>query len=190
LPALPLFYIAVSVGLTTLKKPLMIASIAAMMGGLVWCVRWNPPYPAPLENNYAMVDFVHLQQTAASFAERNLHGRRIATAWPYTAGLRNPDLGYVEHGMHALETHDLHYESVKALPAESFDTLITYTREWVPTPGVTDNKFVRQFLARFYQWAPDITPEQCEALGLREKISWSIEGQRLTIYFRSPQYGK
>lgn len=186
LPVLPLFYIAVSVGLTALKKPWVIAATAAMIVGLGWCIRWNPPYPFPFENNYSMVDFINLQQAAASYAERNLQGRKIATAWPYTAGLRNPDLGYVEHGMQVLETHDLHYASVKALPAASYDTLVTYTREWDPAGSVTDNQFVRGFLGRFYEWAPDITGEQCARLGLEEKISWSLHGQTLRIYIRKP----
>jgi hypothetical protein len=86
--------------------------------------------------------------------------------------------------MKTVETGDLHYASVKRLPAEKFDTLITYTREWVPG-GVTESHFVQQFLRRFYEWAPDITPEQCEELGLREKISWSLRGQRTAIYIRA-----
>jgi len=189
LPVLPLFYIAVSVGLTTVKKPWAIAAIAAMIVGLVLCIRWNPPYPFPFENNYAMVDFVHLQQTASAYAEHNLRDRKIATAWPYTAGLRNADWGYVERGMKTVETGDLHYASVKALRPESFDTLITYTREWVPG-GVTENTLVQQFLRRFYQWAPDITREQCEELGLEEKVSWSIRGQSLAIYVRKAAHAE
>jgi hypothetical protein len=188
LPVIPLFYIATSVGLTAVKKPWAITATAALIAGLVWCIRWNPPYPVPFENNYAMVDFVRLQQSASSYAERNLQERKIATAWPYSAGLRNADWGYVAHGMKAVETGDLHYASVKALPAKSFDTLITYTREWAPD-GVTDNKFVREFLRRYYQWAPDITPQECEELGLQEKVSWSIRGQRLAIYIRKPAHG-
>jgi hypothetical protein len=183
LPVLPLFYIAVSVGLTAVRKPWAIGAITAMLVGLLFCIRWDPPYPVPFENNYAMVDFVHLQQSASAYAERNLQGRRIATAWPYTAGLRNADLGYVEHGMQTVETGDLHYASVRRLPPESFDTLITYTREWAPG-GVTDNPLVQQFLRRYYQWAPDITSAQCEELGLEEKMSWSIHGQSLAIYVR------
>jgi hypothetical protein len=185
LPVLPLFYIAVSVGLTTVRKPWALAATAALIAGLVLCIRWNPPYPVPFENNYAMVDFVHLQQAASAYAEHNLRDRRIATAWPYTAGLRNADLGYVEHGMKTVETGDLHYASVKRLPAEKFDTLIAYTREWAPG-GLTENGLVQQFLKRFYQWAPDITAEQCEELGLREKVSWSLGGQRATVYIREP----
>jgi hypothetical protein len=91
--------------------------------------------------------------------------------------------------MKTVETGDLHYASVKRLPRETFDTLITYTREWVPG-GVTENAFVQKFLRRFYQWAPDITPQQCEELGLREKASWSLGGQRSTVYIREPVNGE
>ncbi len=186
LPVLPLFYIAVSVGLTVVRKPWAMSAMAGMIAGLVLCIRWNPPYPFPFENNYAMVDFVGLQQKASAYAEHNLQGRTIGTAWPYTAGLRNPDLGYVAHGMKTIETGDLHYASVKALPPEKFDTLITYTREWAPG-GVTESQFVQQFLRRFYQWAPDITREQCEELGFERKMSWSVGGQSSAIYVRNPR---
>jgi hypothetical protein len=161
-----------------------------MLAALAFFIGWNPPYPFPFENNYAMVDFLHLQQSASSYAEHNLRGRKIATAWPYTGGLRNPDMGFVEHGMKVVETHDLHFSSVKAIPAGRFDTLITYTREWVPAPSVTDNQFVRRFLQRFYQWEPDITAEQCEQLGFQESISWSMRGQTVGIYLRKPNHGE
>jgi hypothetical protein len=190
LPVLPLFYIAVSVGLTELKRPVAMGAAAVMIAALGFFVVWNPPYPFPFENNYAMVDFVRLQQTAATFAENNLRDRRIATAWPYTAALRNADWGFVQRGMKAVETNDLHFSSVKALAPESFDTLITYTREWTPANGLTEFEPVRRFLRHFYEWEPDITREQCQALGLQEKISWSISGQTMAIYFRKPPHGE
>jgi len=39
-------------------------------------------------------------------------------------------------------------------------------------------------LTRYYDWLPAITPEQCEALGLHEDVSWSLHGQSITIYQR------
>jgi hypothetical protein len=186
LPVLPLFYIAVSIGLSALKKPFAIGATAALIAGLAVCIGWNPPYPFPFENNYAMVDFLHLEEIASSYAEQNLQGRKIATAWPYSAGLRNPDLGFVEHRRKIVETRDLHYSSVKALAPDRFDALITYTREWVPAPSVTDNRYVRAFLERFYRWEPDISREQCEELGLHEIIAWTRRGQTVAIYLRRP----
>jgi len=184
LPSLPLFYIAVSIAVMALRKPLAIAATAVLLLALAFFIRWNPPYPFPFENNYAMVDFLHLQEGASAYVDENMRGRKIATAWPYTGALRNPDLGFVKRKIRTVETHDLHYSSIKAIPAERFDTLITYTREWVPAPSVTDSRFVRMFLQRFYQWEPDITPEQCEELGLEQRMSWTLHGQTVAIYTR------
>jgi hypothetical protein len=184
LPALPLFYIAVSVALMSIRKPLAIVATAVMLAALVSFIRWNPPYPFPFENNYAMVDFLRLQQLASSYVDENLRDRKIATAWPYTGALRNPDMGFVKHHIRTVETHDLHYSSLKKIPTERFDMLITYTREWVPAPSVMDNAFVRGFLTRFYQWEPDITPDQCRELGLEQSMSWSLHGQEVAIYLR------
>ena len=152
--------------------------------GLAINIFWNPPYPFPYENNYSMVDFVRLQQTAAQFAERNLQEKIIATAWPLTAALECPDYGYVDHGLKAIETNDFHLSSVQALPPSNFDALITYTRTWAPQNGWIAIPFVRRFLAHFYEWEPAITPEQCARLGLYPEVSWSSRGQTITIYRR------
>jgi len=184
LPTLPIFYIAVAVALTCVPKKVSIAATGALVAGLVINLWWNPPYPFPYENNLAMVDFVRLQQIAAGFAQRVLPGRAIATAWPYTAGLRDPDYGFVENKLNAVETGDFHVDSIRKLPPQSFDALITYTRTWMPSNGVIRYPLVRRFLSHFYEWQPDITTEQCADLGLQELISWKSRGQRITIYAR------
>jgi 4-amino-4-deoxy-L-arabinose transferase-like glycosyltransferase len=184
LPILPVFYIAVAAGLTTLPKRASIAGTGVMFGGLIICIFWNPPYPFPYENNYSMVTFVRLQQIAGEYADHHLRGRSIATAWPYSAALRNPDFGFVDHPMQAIETNDFHPASISALNPDSFNALITYTRTWSPADGVLANPAVRHFLQRFYEWQPDITPAQCGALGLHEAVSWTLEGQTITVYQR------
>ncbi len=166
LPVLPIFYIAVAVALTYVRKWVNVAATAALVAGLVVSLFWNPPYPFPYENNFAMVHFVQLQQAAAGFAERNFANRTIATAWPYTAALENPDYGFVNRKLNVVETNDFHFASIRALPPASFDALITYTRTWAPANGVIAIPLVRRFLTRFYQWQPDITPDQCAAARL------------------------
>ena len=185
LPVLPIFYIAVSVVLSTLSKRMRMLATAALFAGLIASIFWNPPYPFPYENNYAMVDFVRLQQMAASFVERSPRSHIIATAWPYTAALRDPDYGFVDHPLRVVETNDFHAASIRAVPPNSFDTLIVYTRTWAPENGVIANDFVRRFLRHFYQWERDITPEECWELGLREAISWTRRGQTITVYQRA-----
>lgn len=185
LPSLPVFYIAVAVGITYLSRRLFeTAAVAGLLAGQIFNLFWNPPYPFPYENNYAMVDFVHLQQIAASFTEENFPHAKIATAWPYTAALRNPDFGFVSHSLTTIETDDFHLSSILRLPPDSFNVLIVYTRTWMPAHGVIALPFVRRFLTTYYDWQPEISPPQCVSLGLRPTISWSIGGQEITIYVR------
>ncbi len=184
LPVLPVFYIAVSVAMTSLTKRVMLPAAALLLIGLAANIFWNPPYPFPYENNYAMVDFVRLQQIAASFAERHLGDRTIATAWPYTAALEQPDYGFVTRKLNVIETNDFHPASIQAIPAARFGALITYTRTWAPENGVISLDIVRRFLRNFYQWESPITTEECLSLGLHPVISWSARGQTIAVYTR------
>jgi 4-amino-4-deoxy-L-arabinose transferase-like glycosyltransferase len=185
LPTLPVFYIAIAVGITYLSRRLFeTGAVAGLLAGQVFNLFWNPPYPFPYENNYAMVDFVRLQQTAAIFTEEYLPAATIATAWPYTAALRNPDFGFVSHALKTVETNDFHAASILRLPPASFNVLIVYTRTWMPPHGVIAIPFVRRLLKTYYDWEPQISPHQCLSLGLRPTVTWSMGGQEITIYVR------
>jgi hypothetical protein len=184
LPVLPFFYIAVAIALTCVRRSVRIAGTIGLAVGLLVNLFWNPPYPFPYENNYAMVDFVRLQQLAAGFVERNLPNHTIATAWPYSVALQSPDYGFVEHKLKVVETNDFHLSSIRALPAKSYDVLITYTRTWAPKRGVIAIPIVRQFLTQFYNFEPEISLDECTHLGLNRVMSWKRRGQQITIYVR------
>ena len=189
LPILPLFYIAASIAFTTLPKRLNMLATPLLLLGLFASLFWNPPYPFPFENNLAMVDFVGLQKVAAEYAESNLPLSRIATAWPYTAGLARPDYGFVRHGLTVVETNDFHRSSIAAIPPDRFDVLITYTRTWAPERGVLSLPFVRDFLTRYYDFAPEVTDDDCAQLGLLPLVSWAHRGQKISIYQRTSMPG-
>lgn len=184
LPVLPLFYIAAAIALASLKRWMQTVGVASMTIGLIVSIFWNPPYPFPYENNYSMVDFVQLQRAAADMADRDLQGKVIATAWPFTAALRNPDFGYVQRPHRVVETGDFHMSSLREIPPDRYDALITYTRTWAPDDGVIAIPWVRSLLSRFYQWEPDVSEEDCATLGLRPIMSLSSRGQSITIYTR------
>ncbi len=184
LPVLPIFYIAVSIGLSRLRKWTGVAAAAALIAGLIASLFWNPPYPFPFENNYAMVDFIRLQQVAAAYTELTLSHRAIATAWPFSAALKSPDYGYVSHKLKIIEMQDFHLSSLQALPPSSYDVLITHTLTWTPRNGVIAIPLVRHFLSRFYDWQPEVTLADCEMMGLEPRASWTRGGQEITVYVR------
>jgi hypothetical protein len=185
LPVLPILYTAIGVALTALPTGLRFAAAGTLLVGLAVNLFWNPPYPFAFENNYAMVDFVRLQQVAARFLERDLPASTVATAWPYSAGLASPEYGFVKHPMKVVETNDFHLDSIEAVPASNYNVLVVYTRTWEPNDGVLELPWIQHFLSRFYEWQPAITPEQCEALGLHEQASWSLHGQTISVYARN-----
>ncbi len=184
LPVLPIFYIAVSIGIATLRSLPKALAITGLAVGLVCNIFWNPPYPFPYENNYSMVDFVRLQQAAAAYLQLNFADRRIATAWPFSAALRRSEYGFVSRRLKTVETGDFHASSIDPLPPGSFDVLVTYTRTWMPEDGVAAFAPAQRFLSRFYEWEPDVTPSDCSVLGLEPAATWVSRGQQITIYVR------
>ena len=184
LPILPVYYIAVSLALVLLPQWQRVTAGVGLFIGLAASLFWNPAYPFPYENNYAMVDFVRLQQIAASYVEENLPDSTVATAWPYTAALQHPEYGYVTKPMHVIETNDFHASSIRAIPANRYDVLVEYTRTWAPQNGIVGIGWVRELLERFYDYEPPISEQQCMALGLTPTIAWQGRGQSIKIYQR------
>jgi hypothetical protein len=181
LPVFPVFYIVVAIALALIPKVPRLIAATALGSGLLASLFWNPPYPFPFENNYAMDDFVELQQTAAEYIQNHMPASRVATAWPYTAALRKPDYGYVGHPFKVVETHDFHFDSIRSIPPDSYDILVVYTRTWAPGGGIISLPVVREFLSKFYEYQPEITAGQCASLGLQPAVSWERGGQEITI---------
>jgi hypothetical protein len=185
LPILPIFYIAAGFAIYFLSRRWRIIASTVLFAGLGISIFWNPLYPFPFENNYAMADFINLQQVASKYLEDRLPASTVATAWPYSEALKRPDYGFVSRPVRAVETTDFHYSSVAAIPRDKYDVLVLYTRTWDPEHGMLRIAWVREFLRRFYDYAPEISPSQCADLGLLPIASWERRGQTITIYRRS-----
>jgi hypothetical protein len=185
LPVLPVFYIVVAIALALIPKVPRLVTATALGAALLGSLFWNPPYPFPFENNYAMVNFVNLQKAAAEYIQDHLPESRVATAWPYSGALRSPDYGFVDHPLKVVETHDFNFDSIRSTPPSSYEILVVYTRTWEPEDSITSVKPVREFLSKFYAYQPEITVAQCASLGLQPTISWERGGQQITIYQRS-----
>lgn len=183
LPALPVLYIAMAAAISLLPSLWRKLSLALLAGGLAAGSFVNPPYPFPYENNLAMTDFVELHQAAAQFLELNYYSRTIYTAWPLTAALRRPEFGYVRRGLATAETSDLHYSTLSRLDPKLVQVLVLYSRTWDPPWGVLRLSWVQAFLARFYDYEPQMSARQCrEKLGLRRVGRWSRREQSIEIY--------
>lgn len=186
LPVFPLLYIAAAIGWAAMPKLWRRSSQIALLAGLVLGLFWNPPFPFPLENNLAMADFVRLQRDTAEFLDERMPGVKVASAWPYTGALRNPDLGFTRIGYHVIETTDFHAGNViEACRKERPDALIVYSRTWEPRWGVFGSNLAVDFLRRYYDYEPQIgTWEIQERLEMKPILRWERRGQWIEVYTR------
>lgn len=183
LPVLPLYYIAVAAALSTSTRFVRNIGLVAMCGGLITGLFVNPVFTFPYENNLAMADFVQLHQAAAQYLQTHEKDKTIYTAWPLTAALRRPEFGYVHAPLKTKETGDLRFSSLSKLDPKAVDVLVLYSRTWEPKYGVVRLPMVKEFLAKFYDYEPQMTAEQCRAiLGLERKERWAHHGQWIEVY--------
>jgi hypothetical protein len=154
--------------------------LALLVAG--WFV--NPPFPFPLENNLAVVDFVDLQHEAAQYLESNLSGRRVASVWPFTAAIRNPDFGYVQARVPTLRTQGLHLGEFQALPLTEQDLIVTYSRGQTPPGYILNNATMRGWFAPFIDLQPEATSAELFRLGYQARARWERKGQWIQIYAR------
>jgi 4-amino-4-deoxy-L-arabinose transferase-like glycosyltransferase len=184
LPVLPVLYAAFAVASSTYSQQWRMRSNLAMLALLVtgWFV--NPPFPFPLENNLAVVDFVDLQHEAAQYLESNFTGRRVASVWPLTAAIRNPDFGYVQVRVPTLRTSGLRLADFQALPLREEDVIVTYSRGQTPPGYILENSTLRSWFAPFVDLQPEATSAELQSIGYRSQARWERKGQWIEIYSR------
>ena len=183
LPVLPILYAAVATSASVYPPKWRWTSHAAMIVLLIAGWFWNPPYPFAYENNLAMVDFIRLQQDAASYREANAPGQRIATAWPLTDEITNPDLGYVTRPLQTVDAGGLRRDYLARLNRQSFDLLVVYKRLRPAAGTILDIAPLRNVLEHYYEYHPQATAEEIRAeLGFVPLMRWERRDQWIEIY--------
>ena len=155
---------------------------AALLLGLIAGIFINPIFPFPFENNAAFVDFVELQQSAAAYVETHYLHSTVTSAWPLPDALRRPEFGYVTKPIRVRGLENFNPETVLPLKGQ-LDVLVVYSRTWEPKWGAINLEWIRQFLAAYYLYKPQITCEQItKDLGLLPIARWDRRGQWIEIY--------
>lgn len=160
LPVLPIYYMAAAAGLASIR-----GEARAVVGGglaflLLFSIFWYPPWPFPYENNFAMIDFVRVQQQAASYLEERYHDRLITTAWPMSAELRRPEFGYVRDGLRADEESTFSKELFAHRPPGSVQVFVLYSRDWDPPSQVLLNRYASWIGRRMLAYRDPLTGEE------------------------------
>ncbi len=180
-PILPILYAGMAASLCLAPTFWRVAGQITLACGLLFALFLNPLHPFPYENNLAMVDFVNLHQQAAGYLEQNFANVKVATAWPLTAALRNPEFGFVEIPFETFETSDFHAASIAAIDPR-VRVLVLYSRTWEPEAGLLSIPWVRSLLQQYYDYEPAAKGrDTAYRLGFRPMIEFRERGQWVEV---------
>ncbi len=187
LPVLPILYSAMAAGFALYGRTLRIVSAAALIGGLLAGSFWNPPYPFPYENNLAFTDFVKLHADAAAYLELRYPAAVVDTAWPLSAELSNPRLGYVRRGRPVRTLTDLAPGTISALDWSTVQVLVLFSRTRNPSLRLTGPPAVARFWRACYGYIPNVTRGEARArVPLPLAAHWERRGQWIDIFVNPP----
>ncbi len=183
-PVLPILYTAFTAALWRYGMRWRTICTGALCAALIAGNFVNPPYPFPLENNLAFVDFVGLQAEAAGYLEAHTPDGKIATMFPMASALRRPEFGYVRHRLHVQEIYDFSARNVAPLAHEDVAALVLYSVAWDPLDLMENARWVA-FIKQYYGYEPPVSePEIGVLLGAHCVARWTRRGQWIEIYQR------
>lgn len=184
-PVLPLVLIGMASAMSTLRSRTRHTAVAAMTLGLACSLFLPSPFPYPYENNAAFVDFVRLQQTAASFVEANYPASSIMSAWPFPDALRRPEFGYVSRPLTPVGLENFNLSTLTAA-RDKGSVLVLYSRTSEPPWSVVQVPAVKHFLEKYYFYETQISPQDVKrVLDMTPVARWERHGQWIEVYART-----
>lgn len=183
LPVLPILYAAMAAGLSVFPRRPRLISSAALVGALVVGIFVNPPYSFPYEDNLAFTDFVGLQRDAADYMDHWYTAAGVTTAWPLTAALGQPDLGYVSRAMRFTPLEEFTPAALMGLDWPKVRVLAVFSRSWDPPLDPLRLAPVGKLWRAIFRYPAPATEEELRRLIPYPAVAhFSRGGQWMDIY--------
>ena len=134
----------------------------------------NPPYSFAPEDNLTYRDFIQLHQRAADLLTKDFPNASVLTAWPATAELDFPDLGYVRKPIYTVPIDNFSFDQLQKAAQDpgAFDTALVFSTKWVPPTGSFSlTRHTESTDSRFFDFHRDLHPEEV-ALALHGQVVW------------------
>jgi 4-amino-4-deoxy-L-arabinose transferase-like glycosyltransferase len=178
LPVYPLILLlCIDVWMARTRLMPVFAGITAL--AFVSALWLNPPTSFAPEDNLTYRDMIVVHQEAIDYVAEHYPSATVLTAWPVTADLFNPYLGYVATPIKAVSLENFTLPEVRKAAAEtrasgvaSYDTAIIFTTHFLEPnfrrylENHPDSRRGREFAANH-----DLSPEEIAAL-LGGRIVW------------------
>ncbi len=173
---LPMYPLLLLVCVTTwLERMRWWPAVAALtFAAFVAGIFINPPYAFAPEDNLTYRDMIVLHQQAASVIAKRFPEATVLTAWPASAELSIPELGYVRRPLKVdgIENFSATQMAKAAADPGAYDTALLFSTKWEPPNGQPNlSKTHEQADTRYFDFHHDLSPEQAAAL-LHGDIVW------------------
>jgi hypothetical protein len=183
LPVLPIVFAAMAAALSLLPRTARITATCVLLAGLAASNWINPPYPFPFEDNLAFADFLKLHTDAADYVQHWFLDPVVTTAWPMTAELSQPDLGFVQRGVRVEAIPNLTPQTLETLDWSKVQVLVLFSRDWDPRLNFMRYPPVRSFQERFLHFVPSASVEEARLrVPFPAAVHFGRRGQWVDVY--------
>jgi hypothetical protein len=155
-----------------LKKWWLLAALSgvAFLAG-IWI---NPPYAFAPEDNLTYRDMIVLHQQAISVIEHRYPQATVLTAWPASAELTRPELGYLRRPVKTVTIQNFAIDQMQKAAQDpgAYDTALIFSTKWEP-PANTLNlgRANQKSDTKYFDFHHDLSPSEAAAL-LHGEIVW------------------
>lgn len=163
LPVLPILFAAMAAALSLLPRTARITATCLLLAGVAASNWINPPYPFPFEENLAFADFLKLHREAADYVQHWYADPVVTTAWPMTAELNQPELGFVRRKIRVEALPNLTASALGRVDWSRVQVLVAFSRDWDPPINLMRLAPVRWFWERFYGFVPGASAAEARA---------------------------
>jgi hypothetical protein len=149
---------------------LTLLTAAAFIVGL-WI---NPPYSIAPEDNLTYADFVLLHQQAIGVITKQFPAATVLSAWPATAEMEHPDLGYTVVPIKTVAIDNFSADQLAKAAADpgAYDTAMIFSTKWTPQLSWLNlGRASESTDTRYFDFHRDLSPRDAAAM-LRGQIVW------------------
>jgi hypothetical protein len=134
----------------------------------------NPPYSIAPEDNLTYADFVLLHQQAIGVIARQFPSATVLSAWPATAEMDYPDLGYTVIPIKTVAIDNFSAEQLAKAAADpgAYDTALLFSTKWTPQLSWLNlGRASESTDTHYFDFHRDLSPRDAAAM-LGGQIVW------------------
>jgi 4-amino-4-deoxy-L-arabinose transferase-like glycosyltransferase len=149
---------------------LALLSAVAFLAG-IWI---NPPYAFAPEDNLTYRDMIVLHQQAISVIAKRYPQATVLSAWPATAEMTRPELGYIHQPLKVVQLQNFAIDQMQRAAQDpgAYDTALIFSTKWEPPANHLDlGRGNRQSDAKYFDFHHDLSPSEAAAM-LHGDIVW------------------